>query len=110
MKNRFALCCAAFFIVFTVFMAWYIPSISSIRSRTAETRQSLETSRGREKKQQTEYDKAVTELPVILEELKIKEPLALEAEQKVSELITIRNELREEKNNLEENKGVLSDE
>lgn len=110
MKNRFVLFCAAFFIIFTLFMAWYVPSISGIRSRTAETRQSLETSRGREKKQQDEYDKAVAELPVIQAELKEKEPLAEAAEQEVSNLKTLRNDLRQEKKNLEESKGASSDE
>ena len=94
-----------FFFLFAVFLAWFIPSMSSVRFRITETRQDLETSEGRERKQQEEYNKAVEELPVIQQELSEKEPIALEAEQKVSELKALRKKLKAEKKSLEEAKN-----
>ena len=107
MKNRSAslnLVFVVIFLIFSVFMAWYIPSITSIRSEIMRTRQDLETSEGRERKQQEEYDRAVEELPVIKQELSEKEPLAEELEQKVADLKARRKELRTEKKELETDK------
>ena len=96
-----SICCVVFFLLFSVFMAWYLPSMSSLRSETVETRRNLETSIGREGKQQDEYDRAVAELPLVLEELKEKEPLAEEAEQTVANLKARKKELAAEKKKLE---------
>ncbi len=104
MKKRhsyFSICCVVFFLLFSVFMAWYLPSMSSVRSKADETRRNLETSIGREGKQQDEYDRAVAELPLVLEELKEKEPLAEEAEQTVANLKARKKELAAEKKKLE---------
>ena len=90
--SGFSVCCVVFLFVFAAFMVWYIPSMSSLQTKITDTRQSLETSRGRENKQQDEYDKAVADLPVIKAELTEKAPLAEAAEQ----------ELRQEKKALEE--------
>ncbi len=97
----FSLCCLSVFFLFSVFMIWYLPSMSSVRSKADETRRNLETSIGREGKQQDEYDKAVAELPLVLEELKEKEPLAEKAEQTVSDLKARKKELIAEKKKLE---------
>ena len=108
MKKRlssFNICCVVFFFIFAAFMAWYIPSVSSVRSKTAETRQNLETSEGRERKQQAEYDKAVEELPLVQADLEEKNPLADAAEQTVSDLKARRKELRSEKEKLEKEAG-----
>ena len=104
MKNRlspFGILCALLLLVFAVFMFWYIPSSASLRAKNEETRQALETSIGREGKQQDEYDKAVADLPVVQEELKEKQPLAEAAAQKVTDLKARRKELRAEKKALE---------
>ena len=98
----FTVCCVVFLFIFTAFMAWYIPSMSSMTARTAEAQQSLDTSRGRENKQQSEYDKAVAELPQVKAQLEEKKPLAEQAETQVSELKARRKELRAEKNELEQ--------
>ena len=98
----FSLCCVVFLFIFAVFMIWYIPSISSLQTKITDTRQSLETSRGRENKQQDEYDKAVADLPVVRAELNEKAPLAEAAEQEVTELKARRKDLRQEKMALEE--------
>ena len=108
MKNKtsaFSVCCVVFLFVFTVFMIWYIPSMSSLQAKIVDTRQSLETSRGRENKQQDEYDKAVADLPLAKAELNEKRPLAETAEQEVTELKARRKELRQEKKALEEQLG-----
>ena len=105
MKKRmswFSVLSVIVLLVFAVFMFWYIPSYGSLLSKTAETRQALETSIGREGKQQDEYDKAVADLPVVQAELKEKQPLAEEAAQKVTDLKARRKELRAEKKALEE--------
>ena len=104
MKNRssaFSICCALVLIAFTVFMFWYIPSVTSLRSSIEEAEQNLETSRGRENKQQYEYDKAVEELPQVQADLAEKAPLAEEAEAKVAELRERKKQLNAEKQELE---------
>ena len=104
MKKRisvFSVFCVVFFFVFAAFMAWYIPSMSSVRSKTVQTQRDLETSRGREDKQQAEYDKAVGELPLVRAELEEKQPLAEEALKTIEDLKIRRRELRAEKKALE---------
>ena len=98
----FTACCILFLFVFALFMCWYIPSSASLRSKITETRQSLETSRGRESKQQDEYDKAVTELPRVQAQLEESLPLAKQAEETVSSLKARRKELRAVKKELEQ--------
>lgn len=62
---------------------------------------SLETSQGRERKQQAEYDEVVRQLPLTRAELAETEPLAEKAKEKVSELKAERKRLRAEKKKLE---------
>ncbi len=100
--NPFTVCCLVFLAAFVLFTAWYIPSASSLRAKISETSQLLVTSRGRESKQQDEYDKAVADLPLVQAELKEKQPLAAQAEQTVADLKARRKELRAEKKALEE--------
>ena len=100
--SSFSTFCIIVLFVFSAFMIWYIPSVSSIRSSVSETRQNLETSRGREGKQLDEYNKAVTDLPLIKAEFEKTAPLAAEAEQLVTDLKARRKELRQEKKALEE--------
>ena len=104
MKNRisvFSIFCVVFFFIFAAFMAWYLPSMSSVRSKTVQTQRDLETSRGREDRQQAEYDKAVSELPLVKAELEEKQPLAEEALKTIEDLKVRRMELRAEKKSLE---------
>ena len=104
MKKRisvFSAFCVVFFFVFAAFMAWHIPSVSSVRSKIEQTQRDLDTSRGREDKQQAEYNKAVEELPVVRAELQEKEPLAEEALKTIEVLKARRKELRAEKKALE---------
>lgn len=101
-SSAFLTAIVLFLFLFSLFMCWYLPSVSSLRTKTAETRQSLETSRGRENKQQAEYDKAVAELPVIQEQLREALPLAEKASENVDLLKARRKELRSEKQELEQ--------
>ena len=104
MKKRFSVFsafCVVFFFVFAAFMAWYIPSVSSVRSKIVQTQKDLDTSRGREDKQQAEYNRAVEELPVVRAELQEKEPLAEKALKTIDDLKVRRKELRAEKKALE---------
>lgn len=91
----------AVLLVFSLFMIWFIPSFSTVRVQLEQAKQDLETSRGRERKQQEEYNNALEELPLVEQELEIKNPLADEAEQKLAVLKARRKELRAEKKSLE---------
>ena len=101
-SSPFAFLCTLLFLAFAVFMAWVLPSLSSLRFKAEDTRLSLETSRGRESKQQYEYDQVAAELPMIREEILQKQPLAAEAEALVSELKARKKELRARKKDLEQ--------
>ena len=101
----FTVFCAAFFFVFAAFMFWFIPSGTFLRSEISETRQELELNRGREAKQQYEYDRAAEELPLKLAELEKVKPLADEAEQAVAGLKARKKELLSQKKELEDNAG-----
>ena len=98
----FTVCCVICLFVFAAFMAWYNVSSASLRAKTAETTQLLETSRGREERQWSEYNQAQEALPLTQKELDEKKPLADEAEARVAALKEKRNELRKEKQALEE--------
>ena len=107
--SLFSVLCIVILFLFSAFMIWYIPSMSSLQASLNETRQNLETSRGREGKQMDEYNKAVSDLPVVKAELENTAPLATEAERTVSDLKARRKELREEKKKLEEQLAQSSD-
>jgi chromosome segregation ATPase len=107
--SLFSVLCIVILFLFSAFMIWYIPSMSSLQASLNETRQNLETSRGREGKQMDEYNKAVSDLPVVKAELENTAPLATEAEQTVSDLKARRKELREAKKKLEEQLAQSSD-
>ena len=97
----FTVFCTVFFFAFSVFMIWFVPSYASVRSKISETRRELDLSRGREAKQQAEYDSALAELPLILAELEEKNPVADEAEEALAELKARKKELRMQKQELE---------
>lgn len=99
--SAFSICCILVLFIFSAFMIWYLPASSSLLLKTEELKHSLDISRGRENKQQDEYDKAVLELPIVQAELEEKKPLAEKAEETVSLLKSQRNELRKEKEEME---------
>ena len=107
-SNVFVLFVTVFLFLFTAFMIWYLPSSASIHSKIDDARQNLETSRGRENKQLDEYQKAVSELPAVKEELSVKQPQADEAEQLVASLKERRKELRAQLKNLQDSDNSFS--
>ena len=94
-------------LLFCVFLGYYVVSASDIRFRTEDTELSLETSRGRERKQQNEYDEAAAQLPQVRAELAETRPLADAAEQRVADLKAERKELRARKKELEEKAAAV---
>ena len=83
-----------------LFLVWYLPAISERRFRLVDVHKSLETSIGRERKQQYEYDEAAAEIPVTEAELERVRPLAESAQKEVRELKKERKKLRKEKKEL----------
>ncbi len=89
-------------LVFVFFLIWQIPSRANLNFQLVDTEVSLDTSHGRERKQQAEYDQVVAQLPLTQAELEEAQPLAEEAVAKVAALKEERSALREEKKRLEE--------
>ena len=87
--------------VFVLFAVWYLPSAGTLRFQLDDVQKSLETSFGREKKQQMEYDEVAAALPAAQEELDRLLPLAEEAQNTVKSLKEERKTLRQEKKDLE---------
>ena len=92
-------------LVFVFFIAWYLPSSGQLRFRLEDIQKSLETSQGRERKQQHEYDEVVAAIPEIQEELDRMLPLSEAAKQEVKDLKAERKKLRQEKKDLESEYG-----
>ena len=67
-----------FFFLFAAFMAWYIPSVSSVFSEIDAKEKKIGLYIGKSEKQQYEYDIATEKLPLVLSELEEKTPLSEE--------------------------------
>ena len=89
-------------LVCVLFVIWYIPSVSTRRFQLEDVQKSLETSRGRERKQQAEYEETVAALPEAEAELESLKPQMEAAQEEVKNLKAERKKLREEKKELEE--------
>ena len=96
---------AVFFIVImlicVLFIVWYLPAVSQRRFQLEDTQKSLETSLGRERKQQSEYDETVAALPEVDAELERVLPLTEVAKEEVKSLKKERKALRKEKKELD---------
>ena len=88
-------------LICVLFVVWYLPSVGERRFLLQDVQKSLETSIGRERKQQHEYDETVAALSEVKEELDRLLPLADAARAEVKALKEERNGLREEKKLLE---------
>ena len=88
-------------LVCVLFLIWYLPAIGERRFRLEDVRKSLETSQGRERKQQYEYDETIAAIPEAEAELARIAPLAEAAQKEVKELKQERKQLRKEKKELE---------
>ena len=92
---------SALLFIFVLFVVWYIPSVGSLKYKLSDIDKSLETSYGRERKQQYEYDETFSQIPEIREELKLLSPQTEAAQNEVSELKDQRKKLRERKKELQ---------
>jgi len=103
MKNKLlSFTFAMIMLLFVLFVLWYIPSESSLRFQLQDVSKSYETSQGRERKQQKEYDDAASAIPETESAIASIRPLADAAQHEVSELKAQRKKLRNEKAELEE--------
>lgn len=91
-------------LLFCAFLTAFVLLRGSLSFQLADLALSLETSQGRERKQQYEYDQVQTELPLTRAELEETQPLADAAAEKVSQLKAERKRLRAEKKELEAGK------
>ena len=91
----------AVMLLFSAVMAVFVPLRSGLNFSLEDTARSLETSRGRERKQQAEYDEVTAELPRVREELRETQPRAEAAAEEVKRLKEVRKQLRAEKKALE---------
>ena len=99
--HRFEAFFSVFMLIFCIVLIAYVPLKAVLDFRLSEAVLSLETSKGRERKQQYEYDQVTSELPRTRAELETAQPLADAALQEVTELKALRKELRAEKKRLE---------
>lgn len=88
-------------ILFVLFIIWYLPSAGELRFRIDDIGKSIETSRGRERKQQHEYDETVSAIPKVQAEIDRVRPLADTAALEITELKAERKRLRAVKKALE---------
>ncbi len=104
-KHPFSLLFTAVMLAFVIFLVWYLPSVGQLRFQLSDAELSLETSRGRERKQQYEYDQTEAEIPEVRAELNEVQPRAEAASEEVAALKAQRKQLREEKKAREEGAG-----
>ena len=88
-------------ILFVLFIVWYLPSSGELRFRIDDVGKSIETSRGRERKQQYEYDETVSAIPEVQAEIDRVRPLAEAAALEITELKAERKRLRAVKKDLD---------
>ena len=75
-KSFFPLLFVLVMLLCVLFISWYLPTVSTLRFSLEDRKISLETSQGRERKQQHEYDEAVSALAEAKEELERIRPQA----------------------------------
>ncbi len=92
-----------------LFIAWYLPTVISLRFKLQDAKVSLETSQGRERKQRHEYYETVEALAAAQEELARVQPLADQASAEKKAMKEERKQLRQEKKELEEKLGSESE-
>lgn len=95
-------------VLFTVIMlltvavlAVSVPLYASLDFQLEDIGLSLETSQGRERKQEAEYDRVAVALPAARAELETLQPQADESAARVTELKALRKTLRAQKAELE---------
>ena len=94
-----------FVIIMMISCLWlivWVPLNAYLDLRLSEAAMDLETSQGRERKQEFEYNQVVEAIPLTQLELDEAQPLADSLQQEVTDLKASRKELRAEKKRLEE--------
>lgn len=94
-------------LICTLFLIAYVPLRAGLNYSLDDTALQLETSIGREKKQQAEYDEVIAAIPPVTEELAQKKPLADDVSAQSASLKEERKALRAEKAALEEQLNIL---
>ena len=105
-RSAFSLLFALIMFICVLFLVWYLPAVQDLQFRVNDVQKSLETSQGRERKQQHEYDETVAALPEVNAELDRLLPLCEAAEEEVRALKDERSRLREELAALQENSAA----
>jgi len=100
-KSRFPVLFAGIMLLCVLFLAVYLPLMSGLHFRLDDIKKSIETSHGRERKQQTEYDRTVAAIPETEAELELILPQVEASEAEVKQLKQERKALRAEKKELE---------
>lgn len=93
-QKAMSLTFALLLLLFSLFLFWYRITVSDLRFQLEDTQISLETSYGRERKQQKEYDEVQAALPAERKKLEELLPKVSQAEREVAELKARRKELR----------------
>ena len=88
-------------LITVLFLLWYTVSIGTARSALEEAQNDLETNRGRERKQEYEYNQVVEEIPRVQAEIDALRPQVDAAEEEESALKADKKKLKKEKSNLE---------
>ena len=101
-KSFFSLLFVLVMLLCVLFISWYLPTVSTLRFSLEDRKISLETSQGRERKQQHEYDEAVSALAEAKEELDMIRPQAEAAAETKKVLKEERKALKQEKKDLAE--------
>lgn len=91
----------AVMLAFALLLAAWVPLRADLDFHLADTSLSLETSRGRERRQTMEYNQVKTDLPAARAQLSELQPQADAAAGEVQELKDRRKALRDEKKALE---------
>ena len=99
--SAYAMFFTVIMLICVLFIVWYLPAVSQRRFQLEDTQKSLETSLGRERKQQSEYDETVAALPEVEAELERVLPLTEAAKEEVKSLKKERKALRKEKKELD---------
>ena len=88
-------------LLFVFFIVWYLPAANERAFMLEDVSKSIETSLGRERKQQYEYDETVAAIPELQEKLDRLIPVNNELSDQVDSLKAERKLLRQEKKDLE---------
>ena len=106
-KTFFPVLFAAVMLICAAFIAWYLPANNERLFQIEDTKLSLETSQGRERRQQHEYDQALASIPEVQEKLDSLIPLNEAALEEKKVLKAEQKALKKEKETLQKQLEAL---